>query len=150
MKSVISLISLLAIIHIGAATASPQKPRNDRPCAGGSTYEMNQCAHQDYRTADVTLNKVYAELVSILEPDEKPQLKEMQLTWIKYRDANCNFVADTYKGGTMRPMVLNYCLADVTRQRTADLRLQIKERTQARVCCRTKTESYSALPTNAR
>jgi uncharacterized protein YecT (DUF1311 family) len=42
---------------------------------------------------------VYQQLVAMLDAEEKTQLKEVQTAWIKYRDANCDFVGDQYKGG---------------------------------------------------
>ena len=64
----------------------------------------------------------------MLDDEEKTQLKEAQTAWIKYRDANCQFVGDQYKGGSMRPMIAALCLADVTKRRTTELRNQIKAR----------------------
>ena len=99
------------------------------PCSNADTQaEMNICAGQEYKTADAALNRVYQQLVAKLEPEEKSQLKEAQTAWIKYRDTNCEFVADQYKGGSMRPMIYGLCLADVTRNRTSELKAQIKDR----------------------
>jgi len=89
---------------------------------------MNQCAGKDYKTADAALNQVYQRLVTMLDDEERAQLKEAQTAWIKYRDLNCDFVGDQFKGGTMRPTVYANCLADMTRKRTTELRTQIKER----------------------
>jgi uncharacterized protein YecT (DUF1311 family) len=89
---------------------------------------MNQCAGQAYKAADAALNRVYQRLAAMLNDNEKAQLKEAQSAWLKYRDSNCEFVADQYKGGTMRPMIYGYCLADITKKRTGELRNQIKER----------------------
>jgi uncharacterized protein YecT (DUF1311 family) len=36
-------------------------------------------------------------------------------------------VSSEYEGGTMRPMVHSFCLADMTRARTAELKSQLKE-----------------------
>jgi len=89
---------------------------------------MNQCAGQEYQAADAVLNQVYSRLVAKLDNDEKAQLKEAQTAWLKYRDANCELVADQFKGGTIRPMIHANCLADMTRKRTIELRTQIKDR----------------------
>ena len=99
------------------------------PCANAQTQtEMTICAGKEYKAADVVLNQVYRQLVAMLDEEEKSQLKEAQTAWLKYRDTNCDFVADQYKGGTMRPMILGYCLAEMTSNRTAELRSQIKDR----------------------
>jgi uncharacterized protein YecT (DUF1311 family) len=99
------------------------------PCSDANTQtEMNICAGKEYKTADAALNKVYQQLVAILNVEEKAQLKAAQTAWIKYRDANCVFVGDQYKGGSIRPMIQGLCLADVTQNRTVELRAQIKDR----------------------
>jgi uncharacterized protein YecT (DUF1311 family) len=131
MKTPISFLLLAVVMHLAAPGASPQKKTKSGPCPNAlSQFEMTQCANREYRSADATLNKVYAQLIAILDDEEKSQIKEVQITWIKYRDANCNFVADQYQGGTMRPMVFAFCLAELTEQRTALLRTQVKDRTQ--------------------
>jgi len=119
-------ICLLASSHIYG-----QGKRKADPCAKAQTQaEMSQCAGREYKAADLTLNQVYRQLVTKLDDEEKSQLKEAQTAWLKYRDTNCEFVADQYKGGTMRPMILGYCLAEMTTNRTAELRNQIEDRSQ--------------------
>jgi uncharacterized protein YecT (DUF1311 family) len=106
-----------------------QGTKKSDPCPKAqSQAEMNDCAGRAYKAADATLNQVYRQLVAMLADEEKSQLKEAQAAWLKYRDLNCDFVADQYKGGTIRPMILGFCLADVTKNRTAELRSQIKDR----------------------
>ena len=69
-------------------------------------------------------------LAAMLDEDEKAQLKTAENAWLKYRDTNCEFVADQYKGGSIRPMIAAICLADVTSNRTTELKNQIKDRKQ--------------------
>ena len=114
---------------LAGISVSAQKQKKPDPCANPQTQtEMTQCAADAYKAADAVLNQVYRQLVAKLDDDEKAQLKEAQTAWLKYRDTNCDFVADQYKGGTMRPMIYAGCLADVTKNRTSELREQIKER----------------------
>src|SRR5688572_31083266 len=99
------------------------------PCADAqSQAEMNICWGKEYKAADAQLNAAYREFNSKLNPEETAQLKTAQLAWIKFRDANCEFVADAYKGGSIRPMIAAMCLADVTNARTSELKAQMKER----------------------
>ena len=120
---------LFAILWLTVTSISAQKQKKPDPCANPQTQtEMTQCAADAYKAADAVLNQVYRQLVAKLDDDEKAQLKEAQTAWLKYRDTNCDFVADQYKGGTMRPMIYAGCLADVTKNRTSELREQIKER----------------------
>ena len=118
----------IAILLFSSITFSQVKPKPD-PCASAqSQAEMNICAGKAYKEADVVLNQVYRQLVSKLDAEEKTQLKEAQTAWLKYRDSNCEFVADQYKGGSIRPMIHGLCLADMTRNRTSELKQQIKDR----------------------
>lgn len=121
----------LIILIAGAGSAFAQGTKKTDPCPNAqSQAEMNDCAGRLYKSADSVLNQTYRQLVSMLDNDEKSQLKEAQTAWLKYRDLNCDFVADQYKGGTMRPMIYGFCLADVTNNRTAELKSQIKDRNQ--------------------
>jgi uncharacterized protein YecT (DUF1311 family) len=118
----------IAILLLSSLTFSQVKPKPD-PCANAqSQAEMNICAGKEYKAADVVLNQVYRQLVSKLDDEEKSQLKEAQNAWLKYRDSNCEFVADQYKGGSIRPTIHGLCLAEMTRNRTLELKQQIKDR----------------------
>lgn len=124
-----TVLTILLLLSFGSVSTNAQKPKKTDPCANPqSQAEMNQCAANDYIAADTVLNQVYQKLVAKLDEDEKAQLKEAQNAWLKYRDTNCDFVADQFKGGTMRPMIYAGCLADVTKKRTSELRTQIEDR----------------------
>ena len=121
-------ISIVLLMATSYALAQGKKPV---PCADAQTQaDMNICWGQQYKSADATLNQVYRQLMAKLDDNEKNQLKAVEAAWLKYRDANCEFVADQYKGGTIRPMIEAMCLADTTRNRTTELRNQIKNREQ--------------------
>lgn len=127
MKPVVTFL-LLFVLTVGAA--SGQRKKTSDPCANPVTqFEMNQCAGKAYRAADASMNQVYRKLVSMLDEEEQAQLKEAQLAWLKYRDMNCEFVADQYKGGSIRPLIQASCLKDLTKNRTTQLKTQIKDRT---------------------
>jgi uncharacterized protein YecT (DUF1311 family) len=120
----------VTLLLVGISAVGQRRKKTD-PCAAPQTQaEMTQCAGKDYRAADAVLNQVYQKLVAILDDEEKAQLKTAQEAWLKYRDTNCEFVADQFKGGTMRPMIYALCLKDVTKTRTTELRGQIKDRSQ--------------------
>jgi len=129
MKLVIILLIFL-LVPIGAF-ALGQGQKKSEPCADAQTQaDMNICWGKEYKAADATLNQVYAQLMRKLDEADKTQLKQVETAWLKYRDANCEFVGDQYKGGSMRPMIVAMCLADTTRNRTVELRNQIKDRDQ--------------------
>ena len=121
----------LFLILFSSAIATGQGTKKTEPCADAQTQaDMNICWGNQYKAADAQLNKTYQQLAALLEADEKASLKNAENAWIKYRDANCDFVADQYKGGTIRPMIYAMCLADVTNNRTTELKNQIKDRNQ--------------------
>ena len=128
MKSIKRPILLILALLLSSISIAGQKPKDD-PCANAqSQLEMNMCWGNQYKAADAQLNAAYREFNSKLNPEETAQLKAAQLAWIKFRDANCEFVADAYKGGSIRPMIAAMCLADVTNARTSELKAQMKER----------------------
>lgn len=118
---------VFSVVVFGAALG--QKQNKPHPCAEAqSQTEMNICWGKQYKAADVQLNAAYRQFTSKLNPEETAQLKNVQLAWIEFRDANCEFVADQYKGGSIWPMIAAMCLADVTTARTSELKAQMKER----------------------
>ena len=128
MKSIRRPIMLILALLLSSISIVGQKSKAD-PCANAqSQAEMNICWGKEYKAADAQLNAAYREFNSKLNPEETAQLKTAQLAWIKFRDANCEFVADAYKGGSIRPMIAAMCLADVTNARTSELKAQMKER----------------------
>lgn len=123
----LSMICSFVILTLSSAALAQDQKKD--PCANAqSQLEMNMCWGKEYKAADARLNSAYREFTAKLNPEETAQLKAAQLAWIKFRDANCEFVADAYKGGSIRPMIAAMCLADVTNARTSELKAQMKER----------------------
>lgn len=121
----------LVLLFFAAAISAAYGQKKSEPCADIQTQaEMTICWANQYKTADAKLNQVYRQFTAKLDDEEKTQLKTAQTAWLKYRDANCEFVGDQYKGGTMRPMIGAICLAEVTDNRTRELTAQMKERDQ--------------------
>jgi uncharacterized protein YecT (DUF1311 family) len=51
-----------------------------------STAGCVNCAEQTYKEWDRQLNIYYTELIELLEPAQKAELKKSQLNWLKFRD----------------------------------------------------------------
>ncbi|MCC6926501.1 MAG: DUF1311 domain-containing protein [Novosphingobium sp.] len=95
---------------------------------------MNVCSFQDYQAADKALNaawKAAQQFAQQADRDSPParkadsavaQLLAAQRAWIAYRDAHCLALADQYRGGSIRPLIKNTCMTDLTKTRTAQLR----------------------------
>ena len=129
MRNIILCALLAPLLLTAAAGAKSQKERQIQPCEGhGSQAEASGCARREFQAADAELNKAYNRLAGILDAEEKALLKTSELAWLKYRDSNCTFESSQYAGGTMRPMIESFCLARVTRARTAELKEQYELR----------------------
>ncbi len=99
--------------EIAQANVNCSKPRG--------TPEINYCAQKSYEAADKRLNEVYKKVVSGLNADQKNKLVDIQLTWIKFRDASCDFETYQSRNGTGYIAFLSECKERLTKQRTADL-----------------------------
>jgi uncharacterized protein YecT (DUF1311 family) len=83
--------------------------------------EMNQCAAADYANVDRELNRIYGDYRSRLSEDQQRQLRESQRAWIRFRDSSCAYESSGVKGGSVYPLILNSCLANMTRTRIRQL-----------------------------
>ena len=105
-------------------------------CENAQTQmDMNICADKDYQQADKALNAAYKKAVAAArEMDDNVKdmgeayvgavdaLKRAQRAWIGYRDGQCEFAGFEARGGSMEPMLVSGCLADLTRKRTDELK----------------------------
>lgn len=95
--------------------------------------EMNICAHQDYEKADKELNDVWKQARAAAKDMDAEQTEEAmrgaekallaaQRGWIAYRDGHCELAGWEAHGGSMEPMLVSGCLAEMTRKRTTELK----------------------------
>jgi uncharacterized protein YecT (DUF1311 family) len=134
MKTTTLLVLSIVALFV-SLTASAQQRKPD-PCEkaneSGVTVDLVECSQKKLSEADADLNKVYRQLMSKLG-DKKWELKlrTAQQAWIKYRDANCDYVSEFSGGGSATTFEYNFCLADMTTARAKELLEmlnQIKER----------------------
>ena len=120
-------------VACAALLGSGQAWSQDANCSDPQTQtEMNICAGKDYQAADAELNRVYKlairsmkESDSDLPPEMKgaeKALRSAQRSWIPYRDKACEAYGFLARGGTMESLLVSSCLADLTRQRTKELK----------------------------
>jgi uncharacterized protein YecT (DUF1311 family) len=96
--------------------------------AAQTQTEMNQTAHADFEKADAELNKVYKQLIMVLNKEEKQLLIQAQKDWIKFRDSHCGFEAEEFEGGSMQPLIYSGCLTERTNNRIEDLKASLESR----------------------
>lgn len=130
MKSLAIATMLCGCVLLVDGPAAGQDP--DIDCDNQNTQlDMNICAAQEYDEADTALNAQYAKTKSALaegdselsagETSAAKALLTAQRAWINYRDAHCEAVGFQARGGSMQPMLVSGCLAELTRGRTEEL-----------------------------
>lgn len=92
---------------------------------------MTRCAGMDFDEADAELNRVWKEAKKSAEDadaeysddlkGEAGALLKAQRGWIVYRDGQCELAGFEARGGSMEPMLVNGCLAEMTKARTKEL-----------------------------
>ena len=81
--------------------------------------ELLKAAHHDANRADVELNKVYKQLMAVLNKDDRKRLVAAQRAWIAFRDAECEFESS---GGADRVFLAPAAFQALTEDRTDELR----------------------------
>ncbi|WP_283194021.1 lysozyme inhibitor LprI family protein [Rhizobium sp. AN80A] len=118
---------LLSLMAAGAASAT------EIDCTSPTTQtDMTLCERARQDDADKALNVQYkktrAAMVAI-DSDQDDDMKgaekalvTAQRAWITYRDAQCEAAGFQARGGTMEPMLVAGCIANVTDARTKELK----------------------------
>lgn len=92
--------------------------------------EMNEIANVKFKKADAELNKVYKQLMIILDKNEQQLLIQAEKDWLKFRDSHCTFEASQYEGGSIQPLIYSTCLEELTKKRIIEIKESIKARNQ--------------------
>jgi len=124
-------ISFCLCLCLFAVPTPAQDKKPAAPCqdAAQTQFDLNNCAHEAYVKADNAMNITYKKVMASLTedgPQYSQKLKAAQLLWIKYRDATCESESALNEGGTMYPMVYNFCLASATDERNTRLKELLK------------------------
>ncbi|CAM4007305.1 Lysozyme inhibitor LprI N-terminal domain-containing protein [Bordetella tumbae] len=110
-------VPLMALHSIASAQSDP--------CADAATQaDINECVGKAYKKADADLNAAYKQAATRLkgDDDQHKKLITAQREWIKFRDAECDFVTADAGGGSAYSMALSACLTTLTQDRTKQLK----------------------------
>lgn len=88
--------------------------------SGGVTAEMLSCMSAETRKQDALLNQNYKAAMKATEKPRQPKLVEAQRAWMKFRDADCGFLADP-DGGTAATVDAADCVLMQTADRAKSL-----------------------------
>lgn len=85
--------------------------------------DMNICAAQSYQAADKVLNTNYKRLMTKLKDNApaRDKLRTAQRAWLTFRDTQCDFEGYGVEGGSMQPLIVASCKAQLTKQRAKQL-----------------------------
>ena len=113
------------LLFAAVAAAQPVTDPEETACyqRDESQLAMNICAGDAYERADKALNAQWQKVLDRYGDDAeaKKLLLDGQRAWLKYRDAQCELAAFDNRGGSIWPLISSGCLAQLTRQRTAEL-----------------------------
>jgi uncharacterized protein YecT (DUF1311 family) len=129
-------VSLVMAGLMALAPLAQAQEERQVDCENAMTQsDMNFCANKDYEAADAELNTVYKTTMTAMQKTDKElgeidpnyvgaveALKKAQRAWIGYRDGQCELAGFEARGGSMEPMLVSGCLADLTKKRTAELK----------------------------
>lgn len=110
------LLATAALIALGAQ-AQDYSQCMDK---ASSTSAMSACIQAETQVQDTRLNMVYKQLMAKLDGDSQKRLRDVQRTWIKYREGNCGFLGQA-SGGSIDRVQGAMCELDMRRDRAAEL-----------------------------
>ncbi len=89
---------------------------------------MNQCAKAVWQFEDRLLNESYARALKSHRGVELSAMRDMQRSWIKFRDKTCLFViGGTWRGhDTTRPMMYHLCMHDMSNTQRSFIESKLK------------------------
>ena len=104
--------------------------------AGQTQLDMDRAAGLAHQRADAAMNVQYRATMARMRtmdgyhapdaqtgPSYENALLASQRAWLKFRDAECVIEGYQFRGGSAQPMAQSQCLADVTKQRTQQLKM---------------------------
>ena len=121
--AVLLISAIAALAQDGAPTLDCEKAK--------AQPDLNDCAYRDYEAADADLNAEYRKALAKARalddeyegpPAAVDALKSAQRAWIGYRDGQCVLAGFQARGGQAEAMLVSGCLAELTRNRTQELR----------------------------
>lgn len=130
-----TMFAAMLILAAGASDAY-YPPCNEELRDQGIQGEMTNCAHRDYDAADRAMNIQWVKTAAKMKrsdagmqsyDDGQPGFFETllaaQRAWLTYRDAHCQSAGYYARGGSMEPMLVSLCKANLTNERTEQLRV---------------------------
>ncbi|WP_397596909.1 lysozyme inhibitor LprI family protein [Silanimonas sp.] len=120
MSRAFSLLLVCTLLFPADASASDRQFDSCMDRAGGVTSGMLTCMGEAQERADSRLSATLNKAISSVSPARRASLNMAQETWLDYRKANCDFLADP-EGGTSASLMAADCWLSLTQERVAFL-----------------------------
>jgi uncharacterized protein YecT (DUF1311 family) len=85
----------------------------------GDSDIFEHCLKKELATYDNELNNLYK---TYFKNTSNERLKKVELLWVKFKEADCNFMAYEVNEGKEYSAILNVCLINKTKTRIQDLK----------------------------
>ena len=92
-----------------------------------SQAELNEFSAKIYQLWDNELNALWAQLEDTLEKEDLEELRKDQKAWIQQKETKMNEAGAEYEGGSIKPMVVWGCGAEITKDRVYVLADMLKK-----------------------
>ena len=83
-------------------------------------------AERRLRVADRELNRLYKELLGILDVQGRGKVHKAQRAWLAFRDANCAYEADGYRVASLSKMQRTDTAARMTEARVKEVKVSLE------------------------
>lgn len=81
--------------------------------------DLDTCLNKELTEYDKDLNVLYRKLT--VSPVNKNKLKKAEMLWIKFKEADCDYMASEVNGGKEYNDIYTACLINRTKERISDL-----------------------------
>jgi uncharacterized protein YecT (DUF1311 family) len=116
-----------ALLFLSGPQAQSSEPSVDCRQGGVTQFEMNVCAGRKAARQKKKLTALLNDLKQSLEPEKWQELHDLQAAWVTLRDRDCRWETSFAAGGSIAPLVSANCVANLTRERIARLKIFLCE-----------------------
>ena len=89
--------------------------------------DWNICTANEAAKLDRRLDQLLAQISARADSTRRAELVSVQDKWKMFRDADCQWQADAFSGGSIQPAVYSECVIVLTTARITELKLQLCE-----------------------
>jgi uncharacterized protein YecT (DUF1311 family) len=115
-----SLIMVIGFMAILPAAPAQTQNKPDKDCDGG-TYQLVECLNAKAARWGRRLNAAYQQALKDALPRQRDLLRHTQRAWIRFRDAECDYVAAGE--GSIARVEAAECLRSMTEKRARGLEM---------------------------